>query len=123
MAYREFMFELEPQICKCQSLVQPVINNDRNVARNDICRILCGMLDNVSSNTDSLNDNTISELLKIMEKLEEPNLLEYNVPNELYDLVEEHSMIGYSEMVIKKKLLEIVKNVFINDDNGTRFNN
>jgi len=117
------MFELEPQICKCQSSVQPVINNDRNVARNDIRRILCGMLDNVSSNTDSLNDNTISELLKIMEKLEEPNSLEYNVPNELYDLVEEHSMIGYSEMVIKKKLLEIVKNVFINDDNGTRFNN
>jgi len=103
--------------------VQPIITNDKIVARRDIRRILCGMLDNISSNSDSLNDNLISRLLKIMEKLEETNSLECNVPNELYDLVEEHSLVGFSETIIKKRLLEIVENVLKNDYNGTQINN
>jgi len=103
--------------------VQPIITNDKIVACRDIRRILCGMLDNVSSNSDSLNDHLISRLLKIMEKLEETNSLECNMPNELHDLVEEHSLVGFSETIIKKRLLEIVENVFKNDNNGTQINN
>lgn len=103
--------------------MQPIITNDKIVACRDIRRILCGMLDNVSSNSDSLNDHLISRLLKIMEKLEETNSLECNMPNELHDLVEEHSLVGFSETIIKKRLLEIVENVFKNDNNGTQINN
>lgn len=76
------------------------------------------MLDDVSSN-DPLSDHLISQLQKVMTKLEKTKLLENNAPNELNDLIEEHSMVGFSEIVIKKRLLEIAENSIESDIDGT----
>lgn len=76
------------------------------------------MLDDVSSN-DPLSDHLISQLQKVMTKLEKTKLLENNEPNELNDLIEEHSMVGFSEIVIKKRLLEIAENSIESDIDGT----
>lgn len=125
MAYHEFAFELEPETCKCQSSsVRPISNDDKTmVARHDIRRIVCGMLDGLSSNSGPLNDRVIGQLLKVMEKLDETDSSEHGMPpNELRDLVEEHGFVAFNETVIKKRLLEIVENTLENDNNGNRLN-
>lgn len=118
VGYHEFAFELEPEICKCQSFIKPIITNDKTAAHYEIRKILCAMLDDVSSN-DPLSDHLISQLQKVMTKLEKTKLLENNVPNEVDDLIEEHSMVGLSEIVIKKRLSEIAENLIESDNDGT----
>jgi len=114
VAYQEFAFGLEPETCKCHSVVQPKTSNDKIVTRHEIHKIICGMLDNTSSNY-CLSDRLISQLQKIISKLEN---LDYNDSSELEDLIEEHSMVGFSEEVIKKRLLEIADNIVENDIDG-----
>lgn len=109
MAYHEYTYELEPKTCKCQSSVCPVIINDKNAAHCEIRNTLYGILNNVSSN-DILSNHLIVQLQKILIKLDETNILEGKESNILKDLVEEHSMFGFSEMVIKQRLMEIAKN-------------
>lgn len=76
------------------------------------------MLDNTSSNY-CLSDRLISQLQKILNKLEKTKSLDYNDSSEIEDLIEEHSMVGFSEEVIKKRLLEIADNIVENDIDGT----
>ncbi|XP_060862265.1 metacaspase-2-like isoform X2 [Metopolophium dirhodum] len=120
VAYQEFAFGLEPETCKCHSVVQPKISNDKIVARHEIRKIICGMLDNTSSNY-CLSDRLISQLQKIINKLENTKSLDYNDSSEIEDLIEEHSMVGFSEEVIKKRLLEIADNIVENDIDGISF--
>jgi len=51
--------------------------------------------------------------------LEKTKSLDYNDSSEIEDLIEEHSMVGFSEEVIKKRLLEIADNIVENDIDGT----
>eukprot|EP00102_Acyrthosiphon_pisum_P021137 XP_016658347.1 PREDICTED: probable serine/threonine-protein kinase DDB_G0283337 [Acyrthosiphon pisum] len=120
VAYQEFAFGLEPETCKCHSVIQPKISNDKIVARHEIRKIICGMLDNTSSNY-CLSDRSISKLQKIINKLEKTKSLDYNDSSEVEDLIEEHSMVGFSEEVIKKRLLEIADNMVENDIDGISF--
>lgn len=75
------------------------------------------MLDNVSSN-DPLSDHLINQLQKILIQLEKTKSFENNVTNEIDDLIEEHSMVGFNEIVIKKRLLEIAEKLFESDNDG-----
>lgn len=109
MAYHEYIYDLEPKPCKCQSSVRPRIINDKNEALCEIRNTLYGILDNVSSN-DILSNHLTIQLRKILTKLDETKFLEGKESNILKDLVEEHSMFGFSEMVIKQRLMEIAKN-------------
>ncbi|CAI6343996.1 unnamed protein product [Macrosiphum euphorbiae] len=120
VAYQEFAFGLDPETCKCHSVVQPKTSNDKIVARHEIHKIICGMLDNTSSNY-CLSDRLISQLQKIISKLEKTKSLDYNDSSEVEDLIEEHSMVGFSEEVIKKRLLEIADNIVENDIDGISF--
>jgi len=117
IAYHECAFELESETCKCQSSNQPRTANDKIVARYEICRILCGMINKNISN-DPLNNHLINLLQKLMIKRKETNFQEFNESNLLEDLVEELSIVSISEMAIKEKLLEIVEKIFKNDDDG-----
>jgi len=110
VTYREFSFGLEPETCKCQpatSNLQPGIN-DKKVALCEIRNILYGMMYEESANNPS-NDYLISQLQKIMTTLREIETLEINGSSILKDLVEEHSIIGLCETVIKKKLMAITE--------------
>lgn len=118
MGYQEFAFGLESETCKCHSAVQPIISNDKKVARHEILKIICRMLDNTSSNY-TLSDRLISQLQKIIITLEETKPLGYNDSSEVEDLIEEHSMVGFSEEIIKKRILEIANNLVENDNDGT----
>ncbi|XP_022168201.1 MATH and LRR domain-containing protein PFE0570w-like isoform X2 [Myzus persicae] len=120
VAYQEFAFELERETCKCHSVVQPKISNDKIVARHEIRKIICGMLDNTASNYP-LSDQLISQLQKIITKLEDTKSFDYNESSEVEDLIEEHSMVGFSEEVIKKRLLEIAENLVENASDGISF--
>ncbi|XP_060835044.1 putative uncharacterized protein DDB_G0286901 [Rhopalosiphum padi] len=117
VAYQEFAFGLEPETCKCHSVVQPKISNDKIVARHEIRKIICGMLDNMSKHP--LSDQLISQLQKIIITMEETKPLEFNGSSEVDDLIEEHSMVGFSEEVIKKRILDIADNLVenVSDDN------
>ncbi|KAF0768430.1 putative serine/threonine-protein kinase isoform X2 [Aphis craccivora] len=117
-AYQEFAFGLEPETCKCHSVTQPKISNDKRVARHEILKIICGMLDNTSNYP--LSDQLISQLQKIIIIMEETKPLEYN--SEVEDLIEEHSMVGFSEEVLKKRILDIADNLVENDSDGISFN-
>lgn len=117
-AYQEFAFGLEPETCKCHSVTQPKISNDKIVARHEILKIICGMLDNTSNYP--LSDQLISQLQKIMIIMEETKSLEYN--SEVEDLIEEHSMVGFSEEVLKKRILDIADNLVEKDSDGISFN-
>jgi len=121
VAYQEFAFELELETCKCHSVVQPKISNDKIVARHEIRKIICGMLDNTTSNYP-LSDQLISQLQKILTKLEDTKSFDYNESSEVEDLIEEHSMVGFSEEVIKKRLLEIADGLVENASDGTYIN-
>jgi len=118
VAYQEFAFGLEPETCKCHSVVQPKLSNDKIVARHEIRKIICEMLDNTSSNYP-LSDQMISQLQKIITKLEDTKSSDCNESSEVEDLIEEHSMVGFNEEVIKKRLLEIVDNLVENENDGT----
>lgn len=120
MNYRELEFELEPETCKCQSLEQSRIVKDKTGSRYEIRTILCGMLNNISSN-DPLNGHLISQLQNLLIKLEETKPMEYDKYNEINDLIEEHSMIGFSETVVQKRLLKIAENLYENDENDGIF--
>lgn len=109
MAYHEVTFEVEPEACKCQSSKFGK-TNDKTIARYEICRILRGMLDHILSLDESLSYPLISKLQKIMTNLEDKDLLKRNDSNEVKNLVVEHSIIGFSEIIIKKRLLEIAEN-------------
>lgn len=115
MAYQEFAFGLEPETCKCHSVVQPKISNDKIAARHQIRKIICEMLDNTSS-IYSLSDRLISQLQKIIIQLEETQSLEYNDLSEVEDLIKEHSMAGFSEEVLKRRLCEIAEKLAENDN-------
>ncbi|XP_015363595.1 PREDICTED: uncharacterized protein LOC107161627 [Diuraphis noxia] len=120
VAYQEFAFGLEPVTCNCHSVVQPKISNDKMVARHEIRKIICEMLDNTSSNYP-LNDQIILQLQKIITKLEDTKSSDYNESSEVEDLIEEHSMVGFNEEVIKKRLLEIADNLVENENDGISF--
>lgn len=100
---------MEPKTCKCQSSVRPCIINNKNAALSEIHNTLYGILNNVSSN-DILSNHLTVQLQKMFTKLDEIKFLEGKESNVLKDLVEEHSMFGFSEMVIKQRLMEIAKN-------------
>ncbi|XP_050056040.1 uncharacterized protein LOC114125811 isoform X3 [Aphis gossypii] len=119
-AYQEFAFGLEPETCKCHSVTQPKISNDKIVARDEILKIICGMLDNTSNYP--LSDHLISQLQKIMIIVEETKSLEYNSSSEVEDLIEEHSMVGFSKEVLKKRILDIADNLVENNSDGILFN-
>ncbi|KAE9537684.1 hypothetical protein AGLY_006707, partial [Aphis glycines] len=119
-AYQEFAFGLEPETCKCHSVTQPKISNDKIVARDEILKIICGMLDNTSNYP--LSNHLISQLQKIMIIMEETKSLEYNSSSEVEDLIEEHSMVGFSEEVLKKRILDIADNLVENNIDGISFN-
>lgn len=72
------------------------------------------MLDNTSNYP--LSDQLISQLQKIIIIMEETKPLEYN--SEVEDLIEEHSMVGFSEEVLKKRILDIADNLVENDSDG-----
>lgn len=108
VAYHEVMYEVEPETYECQTS-QPKKTNDKTVARSEIRRILRGMLDDISLNVKSLSYSLISKLEKIMTNLEESNFLEHKDSNKVQNLVEEHSLVGFNEMVIKNKLLEMAE--------------
>lgn len=108
MAYHEFKFELEPSSGNYQLLSQPRETNDEIVARSEIHSILCGMLHYMSS-SDPVNDKIFGQLQKIMVKLEKSNSLECNDSDEVDDLIKEHSIVGLSDIVIKKRLLEMTE--------------
>lgn len=110
VSYHEVLFDVEPETCKCQSSQSKCIN-DNTVARYEIRKILCGILDDMLLNNDPLCDPLISKLQKIMTNLEDNDLLEQKKSNEVENLIEEHSVVGFSEMVIKKKLLEMAENI------------
>lgn len=74
------------------------------------------MLDNTSNYP--LSDQLISQLQKIMIIVEETKSLEYNSSSEVEDLIEEHSMVGFSEEVLKKRILDIADNLVENDSDG-----
>lgn len=74
------------------------------------------MLDNTSNYP--LSDQLISQLQKIMIIMEETKSLEYNSSSEVEDLIEEHSMVGFSEEVLKKRILDIADNLVENDSDG-----
>lgn len=117
MAYHEFTYESDLETyCKCQSLIQPKITNDKVEARKEIGEVVCEIFDDKS--TDFLDDQLISELDKMIAKLEETNPMEYDDLNELKHFVEEHSVVGFSKTAIKNKLLEIAKHVFKKTDDG-----
>lgn len=113
MAYQEFAFGLEPETCKCHSVIQT-----KMVARHEIRKIICEMLDNTSSNY-LLNDRIIRQLQKLITKLEDTKSSDHNESSEVEDLIEEHSMVGFNEEVIKKRLLEIADNLVENESDGT----
>lgn len=117
MAYSEIAFESEPKTCTCQPLIKPRITKNKKVARNEILNILCGMLDDVSSNDNKLSN----ELQKILISLDKPNPLTNNVSSKLENLVEQHCIVGINENTIKKRLLEIAMNVLENENDGTLF--
>uniref|UniRef100_A0A2S2NHD7 Uncharacterized protein n=1 Tax=Schizaphis graminum TaxID=13262 RepID=A0A2S2NHD7_SCHGA len=119
VAYQEFAFELEPETCKCHSVVQPKISNDKIVAHHEILKIICGMLDNTSNYP--LSDRLIRQLQKIINTMEKTKSLEFNGSSEVDDLIEEHSMVGFSEEVIKKRILDIADNLKENDSDGFSF--
>jgi len=121
VAYQEFAFGLEPETCKCHSTVQPKVSNNKMVARHEIRKIICKMLDNTSSNY-SLNDRIISQLQKIITNLEDTKSSDCNESSEVEDLIEEHSMVGFNEEVIKKRLLEIADNIVENESDGIKIN-
>lgn len=121
MAYHEFTFELEQETCKCQLAVQQLPMSNIK-ARSQIHKVICGMLDNMSSN-DPLSDELISQLQKIMIYLENTKSSEYSKLNELEDLVENYSVVGFNEIVIKNRLLEIAKNLIDNDHDGRCYDN
>jgi len=50
--------------------------------------------------------------------VEETKSLEYNSSSEVEDLIEEHSMVGFSEEVLKKRILDIADNLVENDSDG-----
>lgn len=87
------------------------------VARHEIRKIICGMLDNTSSNYCP-SVRLISQLQTILNKLEKTKSLDYNDSSEIEDLIEEHSIVGFSEEVIKKRLLEIAENLIENNFDG-----
>lgn len=117
VAYHEITYESELETsCKCQSLIQPKITNDKVETRKEICKVLCEMIDDTSN--DSLNDQLICQLQKIITKLEETNSLEYDGFNDLEHFVEEHRVVGFSKTAIKNKLLEIAKHLSENADDG-----
>ncbi|VVC43513.1 Hypothetical protein CINCED_3A019814 [Cinara cedri] len=109
VAYHEVMFDVQPEICTCQS---PLPKNTKNntVTRYEIRRILCGMLNDILSNNDSLSDPLVHKLQKIMINLEETDLMENKDSNEVKNLIEEHSIDGFSETVIKNRLFKIAEN-------------
>lgn len=72
------------------------------------------MLDNTTNYP--LSDQLISQLQKIIIIMEETKPLEYN--SEVEDLIEEHSMVGFSEEVLKKRILDIADNLVENDSDG-----
>lgn len=109
MAYHEYTHELEQNTCKCQSSVRPRVINDKNAALCKIRNTLYGILDNVLSN-DILSDHLIIQLKKMLTKMNETKFLECKESNILKDLVDEHNMFDFSEMVIKQRLMEIAKN-------------
>ncbi|XP_025418789.1 putative uncharacterized protein DDB_G0286901 isoform X2 [Sipha flava] len=120
VAYHEFTYESELETsCKCQSMIQPKITNDKVEARKEIHKVICEMLDDTSK--DSLDDQLISQLQEIMAKLIETKPLEFEDLNELENFVDEHSVIGYSKTAIKNKLLEIAKHLHENVDYGISF--
>lgn len=84
-------------------------------ARHEIRSILCGILDNLSSN-NVLNDPLINQLRKIKTNLEKITLSGPDKMNEVEDLVDEHSVIGFSENIIEKRLLEMAENEFKNNN-------
>lgn len=108
------MFEVDQETCKCQSSKFGK-TNDKTIARYEIRRILRGMLDHILSLDESLSYPLISKLQKIMTNLEETDLLERDDSNEVKNLVVEHSIVGFSEIIIKNRLLEIAEN----DNNGS----
>lgn len=111
VTYREFSFGLEPETRKCQPSsrnLQTGIINDKKVALCEIRNILYGMMNEESSKNPS-NDYLISQLQKIMTTLKEIEILEINGSSILKDLVEEHSINGLCETVIKNKLMAITE--------------
>lgn len=115
--YRELEFELEPEICKCKSLEQSRIVKDKTESHYEISTILCGMLNNMPS-SNPLNDHLLGQLQNLLKKLKDTKSFEYDKPSEINDLIEEHSLIGLSEMVLQKRLLKIAENLFENDNDG-----
>lgn len=112
VTYHEFTFGLEPETCKCQPSIksfQPGMINDKKVALCEIRSILYGMMYEESSKNNRSNDDLISRLQKIMTTLREIETLELNGSSTLEDLVEEHSINGLCETVIKEKLMKIIK--------------
>jgi len=72
---------------------------------------------NKNVSNDPLNNHLINLLQKLMIKRKETNQ-EFNESNLLENLVEELSIVSFSEMAIKEKLLEIVEKIFKNNNDG-----
>ncbi|XP_025203785.1 putative uncharacterized protein DDB_G0282133 isoform X2 [Melanaphis sacchari] len=119
VAYQEFAFGLEPETCKCHSVVQPKISHDKTVARHEILKTICGMLENTSNYP--LSDKLITQLQKIIMIMEETKSLEHNGLTEVDDLIEEHSMVGFSDEVIKNRIMDIANNIVENNSDEIAF--
>lgn len=115
MAYQEFTFELEPETCSCQSSIRSQNSVDKKTSRHEIRRILCATIDNMLSN-DISDDLLINNLQNILINLEETKT--HNL-NEVEDLIEEHTRVGLSKNIIKKRLLEIAENIYDYKNDGT----
>lgn len=111
MAYHESTFELEREVHKCQLI-------SKIKARTEIYEIVCEMLDSTSSN-DPLSDQLISQLHKIIDKLDTTKSSKNNKLS-IEDLVNTHSIFGLNKIAIKNKLLEIAENIPLvdNDNDG-----
>lgn len=112
MAYHECTFELEQETYKCQLI-------SKIKARSEIHKIVCGMLDSTSTISNApLNDKLISQLHKIINTLEVTKTSKNNKLSVIEDLVNTHSIVGLDEVVIRNKLLEIAKNIPIDDNDN-----